>query len=66
MSLGGVREIDELEEPFVYSQGNSEHFMFSPDILSEVGPDAPLSIMEDVRSEKQMREVPSRNKISSP
>ena len=47
-----MREIDELEEPFVYSQGNSEHFIFSPDILSEVCADAPVSLMEEIRSEK--------------
>lgn len=38
-TLQGIKDIDELDEPFIYSQGNTEDPAQTLDILSELVPD---------------------------
>lgn len=49
-SLQGIKDIDELEEPFIYSQGNTEEPVQTLEILSEIVPDKSPTKNEEVRS----------------
>ena len=48
--IQGIKDIDELEEPFIYSQGNTEDPAQTLEILSELLPDKSPVKNEEIRS----------------
>ena len=49
-TIQGIKDIDELEEPFIYSQGNTEDPAQTLEILSELLPDKSPVKNEEIRS----------------